>query len=171
MKNILKLVIAFAIAAMCSNVSAQTVKLAHINMQDLIESMPEYETAMETFQIFVQELENELEEMNVELNRLWDNFQRTQEGLTDIVRQNRIEEIQIRQQRVQAFQQQAEESAMMEQGRIMQPIIERANDAIETVARAQEITYVITDNPQILLFKGIGAIDLLPAVRQHLGIR
>jgi hypothetical protein len=47
MKNIVKFVTAIVLVALCSNVSAQNDKLAHISMQELITAMPEYETALE----------------------------------------------------------------------------------------------------------------------------
>ena len=171
MKTTLKLVVAFAIAALCSNVSAQNIKLAHIDIQELVLSMPEYEEAMAQLQGLLQELENSLEEMNVERNRKIDEFSRNQENWNELVRQARADEINSMQQRIQIFQQNAEESFQQEQARLVQPVIEKANKAIEAVATEQGITYVINADTNILLFKAVGSIDLLPAVKQHLGIR
>ena len=170
MKTTLKLVVVISMAVLCSNVSAQNIKLAHISMQELIYSMPEYAAAMESLQSFFQDLEKQLEEMRVELNRKIDEFQRLQESWSDLVRQTRIEEIQTMQQRIELFQQNAEESVQVEQNKLMQPILEKANKAIEDVAKAQGVTYVISADPQVLLFKAVGTLDLLPAVKQHLGI-
>ena len=169
MKTTLKLVLAAAIFAFSSNVSAQELKLAHIDMQELIMSMPEYEEAMAALQKVGEDLEQELELMQVELNRNFDDFQRNQESLSDLVRQTRIEAIQRLQERIQIFQQQAQESYQMEWQRLMQPVQEKAHNAVEAVAEAQGITHVF--NSQALLFTARNTIDLLPAVRQHLGIR
>jgi Skp family chaperone for outer membrane proteins len=57
----------------------------------------------------------------------------------------------------------------MEQEKLMQPIIEKANKAIETVAKEQGISLVISET--VLHFKAVGTINLLPAVKQYLGIK
>jgi len=170
MKNTLKFVLIITVIALCSNVSAQTAKFAHINRSELIVSMPEYDSAMVKLQKFVQELEQLLEEMNVELNRKYEEFTKNQANWSDLVRQAKTDEVQTMNQRFQAFQQQAEENVQQEQGKLMQPIFEKANKAIETVAKEQGITYVISDDPQILFYKATGTIDLLPAVQKNLGI-
>ena len=72
---------------------------------------------------------------------------------------------------MQLFEQQAQEDAQKEQGKLFQPLYEKANKALEDVAKEQGITYVISANPQILLFKAVGSLDLLPAVKQKMGIK
>ena len=170
MKITLKLVLAITVIALCSNVSAQTVKLAHINRDELIVSMPEYDSAQVKLQKFVQELQQVMEEMQVELNRKQEDINKNQANWSDLVKTSKNEEFYTMYQRLQTFQQQAEENVGQEQNKVMQPIVEKANKAIEAVAKEQGITYVISDNPQILFFKAVGTIDLLPTVKQKLGI-
>jgi len=171
MKTTQKIVIVIAFFAISGNVSAQNIKLAHINIQELILSMPEYDSAQVKLQRVEQELTKAIEELQVELNRKNDEFQRNQGIWTDLVKQSKTEELTSMYQRLQTFQQNASESYQQESDKIMQPVVEKANKAIEAVAKEQNITYVISDNPQILLFKAIGTLDLLPAVKQHMGIK
>ena len=170
MKITLKLVFAVAAIALCSNISAQNLKLAHINLDELIASMPEYDSAMVKMQKFVQDLETELELLNVERNKKIEDYTKNQANWTDLVRSSREQEITGFNQRIQMFQEQAQESIQQEQGKLMQPVIEKANKAVEAVAKEQGITYVIGANPQILIYKAVGTTDLLPAVKKHLGI-
>jgi len=171
MKITLKLVLAIVAVALCSNISAQTEKLAHIDRDELIISMPEYDSAMVKLQKFVQELEVELEAMNVERNKKFEDYSKNQDKWTELVRQSKADELQGFNQRIQIFQEQAQEEIQQEQGRLMQPILEKANKAIEAVAKEQGVTRVISANPQILIYKAVGTLDLLPAVKQHLGIK
>jgi len=171
MKNIVKLVIAIVLVAMCNNVSAQNLKLAHISKQDLIVSMPEYETAMAQFQKIQEDLGKNLEEMQVEYRRKYEEFSKNQETWTDLVKQSKLDEIQSMERRIGAFQESAQESLQQDYNRLLQPVIEKADKAIEAVAKEQGVTYVIEANPQILIFKAVGTLDLLPAVKQHLGIK
>ena len=171
MKTTLKLVLIVVFVAFCNSVSAQNIKLAHISLQDLIFAMPEYETAMADLQKIGQELQNEIELLRVEFNRKLQDFTTNSANLTDLVRSSREDELRQMNQRIAVFQQQAQESYELEHQKLMQPVLEKANKAIETVAREQEVTYVISADPQILLFKAIGTLDLLPFVKQHLGIK
>jgi len=170
MKTTLKLAIAIAIAVLCSNVSAQTIKLAHINLDELIVSMSEYDSATVKLQREEKGLLQELELLNVERNRKIEDYSKNQAVWTELVKQSRAEEIQSMNQRIEMFQQQAQESLQQMQGELMQPILEKANKAIEAVAKEQGITYVLSGNPQILIYKAVGTVDLLPAAKKHLGI-
>jgi outer membrane protein len=168
MKTTVKLVLTISVIALCSNVSAQNLKLAHINLQELITTMPEYDSAMVKLQKYAQDLEKEIESMQVELNRKQEDFSKNSANLTDIVRSSKEQELMAMYQRVQNFQQQAQESYQQENQKLIQPVIEQANKAIETVAKEQGITYVL-DN-QAFHYKAVGTVDLLPAVKKHLGI-
>jgi len=170
MKITLKLVLAITALALCSNISAQTLKLAHIDMQELIEAMPEYDSAMVKMQRFVQVLEEELDLITTERNKKLEEYTKNQANWTDLVRQSRGDEITGMNQRIQVFQEQAQESIQVEQNKLMQPVIEKANKALDKVAMEQGVTYVISSNTQILLFKAPGTLDLLPAVKKQLGI-
>jgi outer membrane protein len=168
MKITLKLVLAIAMIAFCSNISAQTLKLAHINMQELVVSMSEYDTAMVKIQKVAKDLEQELESMNVERNKKLEEYATNSKNWTDLVRTSKERELQSMNDRIQAFQAQAQESYQQENDKFMQPVFEKANKAIEVVAKEQGITYVLSS--QALLYKAVGSVDLLPAVKKHIGI-
>ena len=168
MKTTLKLVLVVTLVALCSAVSAQNLKLAYINMQELIVSMPDYDSAMVELQKYEKELTEFLEEMQVEWNRLAENYQKNQANWNDLVKQARNDELLTMQQRIQTSQQQAEENYQMEYNKLLQPVIDKANKAIEDVAKAQGINGVIND--QMLIYKDANMINLLPAVQKHLGI-
>ena len=172
MKTTLKLVLfVIAVAVLCNNVSAQTPKLAHINLDELVVSMSEYDSAVVKFQKFTKVLEEELENLQVEYRKKYDDYSKNEANLTDIVKQSRAQELQNLGQRMQLFEQQAQEDAQKEQGKLFQPVYEKANKAIEDVAKEQGITYVISANTAVLLFKAVGSLDLLPSVKQKMGIK
>ena len=170
MKTTLKFVAAIAIMALCSNVSAQNLKLAHINLEELITSMSEFDSLQVKMQREQKGLEDELDLMRVEMNRKYEEYSKNQTTWTELVKQAKVEDIQSMQGKIEQYQQWAMEKLQQMQGELMQPILDKANKAIETVAKEQGITYVISGNPQILLYKAAGTIDLLPSAKKHLGI-
>jgi len=169
MKTIVKLVIAIVLVAFCNSVSAQNLKLAHINFQELIVAMPQYDSAQVKLNKFGQELQQLLEELQVEYNRKYEEFSKNQATWSELVRQAKTEDLTAMMQRVQAYQQQAEEKYNQEQEKLIQPVIEKANKAIEAVAKEKGLEYVFPANQ--LLYKAVGTIDLLPAVKQYLKIK
>ena len=170
MKITLKLVLAIAAVALCSNISAQNLKLAHINMEELIVSMPEYDSAMVKMQKIQKDYEDELDYLQVEYRRKLDEYQKTEATLTEMVKQSRIADIQNQSQRIQVFSESAQQNLGEEYQKLMQPVQEKANKALDIVAKEHGVTYVISANTQILLFKAPGTLDLLPAVKKQLGI-
>jgi outer membrane protein len=169
MKILLKITFVFLTLSLCSSLSAQsTLKLAHINAEELIMSMSDYDTAMVKFQKVQKEFETELETLSVELNRKIDEFQKNSETWTDLVKQSRQDDIISMQQRIQTYRQGAQENLEQEYNKLMQPVYEKVNKAIEAVAKEQNITYVL--NAQVLSYRSADATDLLPAVKKHLGI-
>ncbi len=170
MKNILKLVFVVALVVVCTHkVSAQTPKFAYINMQELITSMPEHDSAMVKMQKFTKDLEKGLEEMSVERNKKYEDWANNNKNWTDLVRKSKEQELQSMNERIQMFQENAQQSMEEQNAKLLQPILDKANKAVEAVAKEQGITYVLSS--QALVFKSIDSKDLLPAVKQNLGIK
>ena len=168
MKTTLKLVLAIAIIAVCSNVSAQTQKMAHINLDELIVAMPEYDSAMVKMQKFKNDLTDVLDGMNTDRNKLYEEYTTKSKDWTEIVKKSKEEAINSLGARIQQFQERAVEEVENEQNKLFQPIIEKANKAIADVAKEQGVTYVISANS--LLYKATGTLDLLQDVKKKMGI-
>ncbi|MDR1866110.1 MAG: OmpH family outer membrane protein [Bacteroidales bacterium] len=171
MKVVLKIVFIVAVAIVFHNsaYAQKPLKLAHIDSQELMRSMPEYDTAVVKLQKLQKELEGELENLRVEYNRKLEEYVNNQKNWTDLVRQSREQELQGMQQKTQVFQESAMETMEQEQAKLMQPVREKANKAIETIAVEQGITYVL--EAQSLYFKSADSQNILPLVQQHLGIK
>jgi len=71
---------------------AQSFKTGHINRDDIITAMPEYDTAMKKYNEFGQELTNALELMQVELNNKYDQFTKEEKNLSELVKANKVQE-------------------------------------------------------------------------------
>lgn len=172
MKTLLKFVFVLAIVTLCGNVSAQKpLKLAHLNVDELVQSMPDYDTAMRKMQKLSKDLQTEMESMQVEYNKKFEDYNTNAKNLTDLVRQSREQELVAMQQKMQVFRESAQEQMDQEQAKLLQPIIEKINKAVEVVAKEQGITYVLSANQQILLYKSLDSQDIMPLVQQQLGVK
>jgi outer membrane protein len=168
MRNIFK-VIMFAALLFAGSISAQTLKFGHIDFQQMLQAMPERETAQKAMQKLQTDLESQLATMQKELQDKGKEYVTQQKTLTDAVRATKEDEINSIQQRIETFRQQAQENLSKEETKQFQPIIDKVKKAITDVAKEQGLIYVFEVNG--LLYHSDQSIDLLPLVKKKLGLK
>ena len=171
MKSIFKICLVAIIVFVAGNVNAQNLKFGHIDQSALILAMPEFtevQSKLEKEQKGMEDqyadLQKQLEAKGVELG---------DSTLGDLVLQSKFEEYQSLGQRIQNFQQTAMQRLGKLQMDLMQPIWEKANDAITASAKEQGVIYVFAtsgDTPAVLYYSN-ASIDMLPFVKKRLGIQ
>lgn len=149
MKNTIKVFVLVALTLAAMSVSAQ-VKLGHIETQKLIQAMPEWTAAQKTF-------EEEQKKVNTELNSLREQFQtklaeysEKMKTYSEAMRATTEEELQGLQQRIQRFQETAMAQLEKTQNDLMQPVMEKALNAIKEVGKENGFTYIFDMNAGIL---------------------
>lgn len=168
MKNLVKICLVAVMMMSVSFVQAQSLKFAHINTQELIPNMPEYAAAQKQIETQASTLETQLGTMQKELQTKMTEYQEQSNSMDEVVRQAKEEDLMNLQQRIQTFSQSAQQKMQQKQQELMQPILDKANKAIEAVAKEQGVIYVFDTNT--LLYKSNASIDLLPLVRTKLGM-
>ncbi|MGD0340159.1 MAG: OmpH family outer membrane protein, partial [Bacteroidales bacterium] len=114
---------------------SQNLKFGHINSDELIQAMPEYDSATAKLEKFRKELVNALELMTVELNNKNDAYTKEAKNLTDIVKQTKEQELVDLNKRIQEFQQNAQEQLQNKQVELYQPIYTKVDKAIKDVGK------------------------------------
>ncbi|ATL46282.1 hypothetical protein COR50_03340 [Chitinophaga caeni] len=165
-------IIAFVAVAGLISVNKATAqsKVAHINAQQLIESLPDAKTAMTKLQAYADTLENDgkslVEEYQKKMKDYNDNF----EKWTDNIKELRGKELQDANKRLQEYQQSAEQKIDMRRGELLKPIYDKARKAIEDVAKEKGYQYVI-DNSSGVLLVSPASDDIMGAVKTKLGVK
>ena len=117
-------------------------KFGHIHSEQLLMIMPETADAEKAIQEYSQMLETQLQAMYGEYQTKAGEFQ-TNEGLmTDIVKEAKIKEIQDLELRIQQFQQTSQESIQQKRNEVLSPLLEKAQNAIDEVAKEENYTYI-----------------------------
>ena len=176
MKNLIKLFIVFALLASGSSIYAQ--KFGHIDSQKLLTQMPERDSAEAAIQQHAKELEDQLMVMNKELEIKYKEFIENVDKdatVSDIVKQTKQKELQDMQQRIQAFQQNAQESLRKKEADLLKPILAKAEKAIKEVAKEQKFLYIFNISEEAgfqnsVLYHSEQSIDVLSLVKTKLGI-
>ena len=142
-------------------------KFGHINAQEILLLMPEYKTAETELAIFARDLESQLGAMQSEYQASIQEYQTNEATYTDLVKQDKEAEILSLQQRIQAFQQNAQQSLQTKEQELLEPINKKLQTAIKDVATKGNYTYIFADG--VLHYKD-DKNDVSSLVKKKLGL-
>ena len=148
MKKILLLSLTFLISI--SSFSQN--KFGYIDSQELLLLMPERKTAEEEVQTFAKSLESQLQAMTAEYQQSVQEYQANEATYTDLVKQDKVTEITGLEQRIQSFQQNAQQSLQSKEQELLEPILQKARKAIEDVASEGDYTYIFDKSVGSILY-------------------
>jgi outer membrane protein len=148
----------------------QTKKFGHINSQELLSQMPESDSAQAKIESLQQTYESQYEEMQVELNKKYENYLQNRETYTELIRQTKETEITEIQQRIQQFESIAAQELQTQRNELLRPIIEKANKAIKEVAEDNGLIYVFDISQGNPIYFSEESVDILPLVKINLGL-
>jgi outer membrane protein len=170
--SITALMIVIALAG--QSAKAQSFKFGHINSDELIQSMPEYDSATVKLEKFRKDLVNALELMTVELNTKNDAYQKESKNLSDIVKQTKEQELIDMNKRIQDFQTNAQTQLQNKQSEVFQPIVAKVDKAIKDIGKENGFLYVFDISPSkaaLLYFDETKSINVMPLVKTKLGLK
>jgi outer membrane protein len=149
---------------------SQDLKFGHINSQELLTAMPESDSAQATIEKLAGDYEQQIEEMRVELNKKYDGYLTNRDSYTDLIRQTKEADITEMQQRIANFEQVAQQDLQQQQQQLIQPVLEKANNAIKEVAEENGFVYIFDISRGNPVYFSEKSIDIQPLVRTKLGI-
>ena len=155
--------------ALLSNVNAQTLKLGHINSQELLAMMPEVKKADADLKAYAKSFEDQLETMTKEYQKKMGDYQAQEKTMTDAVKEVKQKEITDLGARIESTQKSAEEKVMAKKQELFKPILDKAEKAIKAVAKEKGFDYVFDlSTGSVLVARD--ADNMLPLVKAKLGI-
>lgn len=169
MKNVKNLFFAVVIM-IAATVSAQAQKIAHINVQELIGSMPEYKASVDQLKKMNEGYDRDFKKMVDEFQTKMKKYQEEAPTAGDATNDARQKEMQEAESRIQKFQQNAQTELSQKTEQLQVPILEKAQKAIHKVARAKGYEFVLdsTIGSGVILADGP---NLLDDVKKELNIK
>lgn len=172
MKSLSKLILVITFALLCNvNVNSQNTKLkiGHINSSELMSYMPGRDTAQKALMDFAKELEEQLQLMTKEFETKYQDYLANEARFTEIVKKSKQKELTDLQSRVMEFQESAQDELQNKEVELLRPLLKRAQDAIQAVAKEKGYTYILdTSTGTVLYFED--SDDVLSLVKKKLGI-
>ncbi|WP_452221856.1 OmpH family outer membrane protein [Lacinutrix salivirga] len=166
MKQFKTLLIAAALFIGATSFTQAQNKVAHIDTQALISAMPEMKSAQTQIEQLGKTYEADIKTQITNYQNKMKQYAAEVNNVTDEVNKTRSEEVGTLQQNIQLLQNQAQQDLQKKEIELLKPIQEKAMAAINKVAKAQGIQYVM-DRASLIVAEGT---DLLPAVKAEMGI-
>ena len=138
---------ALIIAAMGCLTYAGAQKIAHVCLDSLIMVMPETKVATDATQNYKKGIEQEIVTMQTEFESKYKDYLEKKPTMSLPVIQNKEQDLQQLQQRIEAFKQQANQDIQAKYSELTSPILEKAKKAIEAAAKEGGFKYVLDTSP------------------------
>ena len=167
MKKLVVIAAAFLFAGAVA--SAQGLKFAHVNFNELVQLMPEMDSARVQMEASQKEIQDTYQSMVEEFNAKYSEYGEKQATWTQSVRESKEREIQSIQTRIQEFEQSSQQDIAQLQNTLMAPIYQKAQDVVNNLAKAQGFIYVF-DSSQLLYIDANQSTDLTKSAREALNI-
>lgn len=170
MKRMMKLLTVSIFITTVGFVNAQSQKFGHINLNSLIQVMPERANAEAELSNLQKEMEDILTEMQQGYQNSLEDLEQMEEDVSKIKRDAKIDELQNIQQRIQNYKLTAQQQIQKKYEELLKPVYDKAIVAIEKVAKEHELLYVFDTSSNVVLYKSNQSMDLMPFVRKELNI-
>ena len=144
-------------------------KLGYINSNELLSIMPQSMEMQTELQSYAKGLESSLAAMQAEGEKKLADYQQNEATMSELVKQDKIRELESIQQRILEFQQNAQESLAAKEQELITPILEKARKAIEDVAKEESFTYIFDASTGNILYAAESE-NILPLVKAKLGL-
>lgn len=173
MRNSLKILAVAALMLTAGIVKGQEAKSGHIDFQALIQLMPERVTYEANLNKEAKGLEDMLTSMQTELQNKFKEYTDKKDSLSDIVRKAKEQELNDLNQKIQNFQQVAQQQLQQKQNDMLKPIIDKAKKAVEDVGKEKGLVYIFDVSGELgtILYHSNESVDILPLAKTKLGIK
>lgn len=149
----------------------QAPKFGHIDLQALIQVMPERAAAEKQFTDYQKGLENDLAAMQKEFQAKYVEYSAKKDSLSETLRKMKEEDLNAMNERIQTFQSTAQQQLQTKYQELLKPVIEKANKAVKEVGAEKMLLYVFDLSTRSILYNSKESLDLLPLVKVKLGIK
>ncbi|MCX2681655.1 OmpH family outer membrane protein [Galbibacter sp. EGI 63066] len=168
MKNLKTLVIAVVLAVgLVSFANAQS-KVAHVNVQQLMSEMPEMKAAQAELQKLQETYQTDIKTSYQELQNKMTLYKNEAGTKSEAENNKRAQEVETDRQNIMQAQQQAQQQLQEKELELLEPVLKKANDAIQKVGRAQGFDYVLDSSGGSGVILADGK-DILADVKKELG--
>ena len=167
----MKKIIICAICAICGFTTANAqAKFGHVNTQEIIQAMPEYQKAQTEIKALQDQYDADLKSMQDELQKKGEAFDKEQATLPDNIKQRRQQELQDMYAKIQQSFQDNQQALQKASSEKMQAIQTKVLDAIKAIGTAGNYVYIMENNSLPYISTTLST-DVTAQVKAKLGLK
>ncbi len=164
-----KILVIAAVALMSLSATAQELKWAYVDFNELVMLMPEMDSARATMEENQKTNEEILVAMYDEYQTKYQQYQQKQATWTPAIRESKEKEIMEIQSRLEQTQQSLQQEMQQLQQSLQAPIYEKAQNTVNELAKAKGVAFVFEKSSMLYMDPAQG-IDLTVEARKALNI-
>ena len=145
-------------------------KFGHVNMQEVMQAMPEFTEAQNYLKKLEEQYSNDLKQMQDEIQRKAEAFDKEQATLPDNIKQRRQQEIQDSYQKYQESLQDNQQALQKAEQEKMAAIQQKMLDAVKAIGQEGGYVYIMTTN-SIPYISTTLSTDVTAQVKTKLGLK
>jgi outer membrane protein len=166
--NHIKTIVLFFLIAPLSLFSQA--KFGHLNTNDLLSKMPKVIEAKKQLETYGKQYEDQLKDLKAEYEKKLAAYQSSQSTLPEATKKSKETELLQLQERMQTFNQQANEDIQKKQEELLSPIVNQVKEAIKTIAKDGHYAYIFDTGLGTVLYAQEGD-DITSLVKKKLNIQ
>lgn len=151
--------------------SAQTVKIGIVDTNAIFTAMPETTAAQTKLTDIQNKYQEEFTRLETEYKRMVDELQQMKEDELPAIKERKTREIMDYQQKIQAFENSAQQDMAQQHQSLMAPIAQKIKEAIESVGRENSYSLVQAYSPDQVLYYASPVEDITNLVKAKLGLK
>jgi len=149
----------------------QTINVAYVNSDELLEAFPEKQQAVKQLVTLSDNYKKELELMQGEYNKKYSDYITYQASLAENIKLRRMQELTELENRIEQFMELAQQDIEHQEKELLEPLRQKICEAIHAVGLEQSFTVIYDLSDDGIAFVSPEAVDANPLVKQKLGIR
>jgi len=168
----MKKLIICALCALCGFTTANAqAKFGHVNTQEIIQAMPEYNKAKNEIDALQAQYEADLKSMQDELQKKGEAFEKEQATLPENIKTRRQQELQDMYTKIQQSFQDNQQALQKASSEKMQTITNKVLDAIKAVGQSGGYVYIMEMGAGIPYISTTLSTDVTAQVKAQLGLK
>lgn len=165
-----KILIALAVA-LPMLASAQTVKIGLVDVNAVIGAHPDTQAAQTKLTDAQKKYQAEGQKLEQEMQRMFEEYQKTASSDLPAIRERKEKELTEYQAKLEQFSNSASQDLQKMQAELMQPIMMKVQQAIESVGKEGNFTLIQMLDPTLVFYHAAPAVDVTNDVKAKLGIK
>ena len=149
---------------------AQELKLAIVDVEEVVQKLPDYNEAQTKYVETSKKYEDEFAKLQDELKRRYDEIQNMPQDELQVIQERKIKDFQEYQVKVQQFEQTAAQELQKVQQDLLAPIYQKVNDAIQSVGQEGGYSLIEAKVTQFVLYYASPVKDITSEVKAKLGV-